>query len=107
MGMPISTAPEAIQASQVPDDQVIVLFGATGDLARRKLLPGIFHLARVGLMPKRVRVIGAARRPIEVDEFRQLARDAVEASGRKAADGEQWERFAEALRFVGVGEGMA
>jgi glucose-6-phosphate 1-dehydrogenase len=51
MGMPISTAPEAIQASQVPDDMVIVLFGATGDLARRKLLPGIFHLAGVGLLP--------------------------------------------------------
>ncbi len=40
-------------ASPVPDDQVIVLFGATGDLARRKLLPGIFHLFEVGLMPER------------------------------------------------------
>jgi glucose-6-phosphate 1-dehydrogenase len=106
MGMPISTAPEAIQASQVPDDQVIVLFGATGDLARRKLLPGMFHLARVGLMPRQFRVIGAARHPIAVDEFRQLAHRAVDESGRRAADGEQWERFAESLRFAGVGDGM-
>ena len=41
---------------------MIVLFGATGDLAKRKLLPGMFHLARVGLMPERFRIIGAARR---------------------------------------------
>src|SRR3954468_19293220 len=44
-----------------PQDQVIVLFGATGDLAKRKLLPGMFHLAQVGLMPERFRIIGAAR----------------------------------------------
>ena len=43
------------------DEHVIVLFGATGDLARRKLLPGLFHLARAGLLPDRYRVIGAGR----------------------------------------------
>ena len=48
--------------TRIPEDQVIVLFGATGDLARRKLLPGMFHLAQVGLMPQRFRIIGAARR---------------------------------------------
>jgi glucose-6-phosphate 1-dehydrogenase len=90
----------------VPRDQVIVLFGATGDLARRKLLPGIFHLARVGLMPERFRIVGAARKAIGVDEFRELAREAVEASGRRAPDAEAWERFAAALRFAGVGDGF-
>ena len=38
----------AAAAYTIPDDHVIVLFGATGDLARRKLLPGMFHLAEVG-----------------------------------------------------------
>ena len=37
--------------SEVPDDHVIVLFGATGDLAKRKILPGLFHLAAAGLLP--------------------------------------------------------
>ena len=59
---------------------MIVLFGATGDLAKRKLLPGMFHLAQVGLMPERFRIIGAARHAIEVEEFRELARQSVEAS---------------------------
>jgi glucose-6-phosphate 1-dehydrogenase len=93
-------------AASVPEDQVIVLFGATGDLAKRKLLPGMFHLAQVGLMPERFRIIGAARRAISVGEFRELARESVGGSSRNADDGEAWERFAESLRFAGVGEGL-
>jgi glucose-6-phosphate 1-dehydrogenase len=45
-----------------PDNHVIVVFGATGDLARRKLLPGLFHLAAAGLMPDRYRIIVSSRR---------------------------------------------
>ena len=60
MAVEVLEAP-ARAASPVPDDQVIVLFGATGDLARRKLLPGIFHLFEAGLMPERFALIGAAR----------------------------------------------
>jgi glucose-6-phosphate 1-dehydrogenase len=90
----------------VPDDQVIVLFGASGDLAKRKLLPGMFHLAQVGLMPERFRIIGAARRPIGTGEFRELVRESVGGSSRGSDDGEAWERFASSLRFAGVGEGL-
>ncbi len=43
-----------------PDPHVIVLFGATGDLAKRKLLPGLFHLAAAGLLPQGYRIIGSA-----------------------------------------------
>jgi glucose-6-phosphate 1-dehydrogenase len=93
-------------AATVPEDQVIVLFGATGDLAKRKLLPGMFHLAQVGLMPERFRIVGAARRAIGVDEFRELARESVGGSSRNSDDGEAWERFASSLRFAGVGEGL-
>ena len=88
-----------------PKDQVIVLFGATGDLAKRKLLPGMYHLMRVGLMPERFRIIGAARKELDEEEFRELARDSIRESGRKAGDHEAWERFADSLRFVSVGDG--
>jgi glucose-6-phosphate 1-dehydrogenase len=90
----------------VPADQVIVLFGATGDLARRKLLPGIFHLAQVGLMPERFRIIGAARRAVEAEDFREVARQAIEASGREDLSPGTWDPFAESLEFVGVGDGF-
>jgi glucose-6-phosphate 1-dehydrogenase len=103
---PTPTATTRRRDDRVPADQVIVLFGATGDLARRKLLPGMFHLARVGLMPERFRIIGTARHPIGADGFRQLARESVGDSDRSSSDGAEWERFAESLDFVAVGDGF-
>ncbi len=105
MSVETAAAPAAATDAAVPEDQVIVLFGATGDLARRKLLPGMFHLAEVGLMPRRFRIVGAARRAVEVEEFRALARESIEASGQGPIDPAAWERFAESLRFAAVGEG--
>ena len=102
-----ATALEPRTTAKVPEDQVIVLFGATGDLARRKLLPGMFHLTQVGLMPQRFRIIGTARSEIGTDDFRELARESVEASSRRSADGDGWEPFAQMLEFAGVGEGFA
>jgi glucose-6-phosphate 1-dehydrogenase len=93
-------------AGTVPADQVIVLFGASGDLAKRKLLPGMFHLAQVGLMPERFRIIGAARKALGEVEFRDLARESIFGSERKPDDPEAWERFSDSLRFAGVGEGF-
>jgi glucose-6-phosphate 1-dehydrogenase len=93
-------------AEAVPGDQVIVLFGATGDLAKRKLLPGMFHLAQVGLMPERFRIVGAARKELGDEEFRELARDSIFGSGRKPEDPAAWERFSESLRFASVGDGF-
>ena len=75
------SAQEDRAAEPVKTDQVIVLFGATGDLAKRKLLPGMFHLSQVGLMPEGFRIIGAARHPISTDEFRDLARESVAGFG--------------------------
>jgi glucose-6-phosphate 1-dehydrogenase len=92
--------------ARVPEDQVIVLFGATGDLAKRKLLPGMFHLAQAGLMPERFRIIGAARGDLSEDEFRDMAHHAVDDSGRRPASAEAWGRFEETLRYASVGEGF-
>jgi glucose-6-phosphate 1-dehydrogenase len=78
----------------VPEDHVIVLFGALGDLARRKLLPGLFRLDGAGLMPESYKIIGTSRRGGSDDEFRDAARDAV-----GEAAGDTWERFAERLSF--------
>jgi glucose-6-phosphate 1-dehydrogenase len=102
----IAPAPVEQPASQIPENQVIVLFGATGDLARRKLLPGMFHLAQVGLMPKRFRIIGVSRHEVDLEEFRELARQAIEASGREDMSPATWDPFAESLRFVGIGDGF-
>jgi glucose-6-phosphate 1-dehydrogenase len=73
---------------------VIVLFGALGDLARRKLLPGLLHLEDAGLMPSNYKIIGTSRRGGSEREFRELARHTV---GEVA--GETWDRFSERLSF--------
>jgi len=108
MSVATATAPvEQLQpADRIPENQVIVLFGATGDLAKRKLLPGMFHLSQVGLMPKRFRIIGAARHGIDLEEFREFARRAIEAAGREDLSPATWDPFAESLRFAGVGDGF-
>jgi glucose-6-phosphate 1-dehydrogenase len=85
---------------------VIVLFGGRGDLAQRKLLPGMFHLTAAGLMPERFRIIGTGRRDIPDDEFRRLAKAAVDEFGREPATGEPWQQFEGSLSFAGIGEGL-
>jgi glucose-6-phosphate 1-dehydrogenase len=81
----------------------IVLFGAAGDLARRKLLPGLYHLDLAGLLPGDWRLIASSNRELADGEFRERARQAVEEFGRSRPEGPVWERFAERLWYVGGG----
>jgi len=85
-----------------PDNHVIVLFGATGDLAKRKLLPGLFHLAVAGLLPQKYRVIGSspASFAVSTDEFRAHAKDAVQQFGTSKPVGEAWSAFEQNLSFA-------
>ncbi len=86
--------------------QVVVLFGATGDLARRKLLSGLFHLSSVGFIPK-CRVIGVSLDDLDLDAFRELTRAALdEFSARKVTDVE-WTAFAQSLDYVSLAAGPA
>jgi glucose-6-phosphate 1-dehydrogenase len=100
-------APAIATAPTIPRDQVIVLFGTTGDLARRKLLPGIFHLFEAGLMPQRFALIGTSRGSLAEEEFVELVRDAVCGSGRRPSPGESLDRFVASLRFAPLGDGFA
>jgi glucose-6-phosphate 1-dehydrogenase len=78
---------------------VVVLFGATGDLARRKLLPGLTHLELSDLTPD-IEVIGTSLEEMDDEQFRVFARQAVdEFSSRRITD-EQWARFAPGLHYV-------
>ncbi|MCY0945482.1 glucose-6-phosphate dehydrogenase [Streptomyces antarcticus] len=97
------------QSPEPPADHIIVLFGATGDLARRKLLPGLFHLARAGLMPRRYRIVGTApaAEALTDQEFRAHAQQAVARFGRSRPEGPDWEAFADALSFGAADTGAA
>jgi glucose-6-phosphate 1-dehydrogenase len=97
-----SVAPSAIPA---PDDHVIVLFGATGDLARRKLLPGLYHLAVAGLLPAGYRIIGISQDDLSDRQFQQRAREAVEEFGRVELDEGSWSSFVQTLSYLPAGDG--
>ena len=86
---------------QRPEDHVIVLFGATGDLAKRKLLPGLFHLAKSGLLPENYRILGSApeRFAMSENEFRRHAHDAVADFGAAKPTGSAWSEFESRLTF--------
>jgi glucose-6-phosphate 1-dehydrogenase len=88
------TAPEQL----VPEDHVIVLFGATGDLARRKLLPGLFKLAQAGLLPARYRIVATSRSEMTDEGFRTFAREAVTEFEGAPSD-ETWRAFAANVSF--------
>jgi glucose-6-phosphate 1-dehydrogenase len=94
-------APEA--SPLTPEDHVIVLFGATGDLARRKLLPGLYRLEQAGLMPARYRIVATSRGALGTDGFRAFAREALREFG-PAPSPERWAAFARTLSYVDADE---
>jgi glucose-6-phosphate 1-dehydrogenase len=83
---------------------VIVLFGCTGDLAKRKLLPGLAYLAESALAPA-IRIVGTAMEDITTEEFRELAHDAVQNYGMHRLAEDAWEDFAARLTYVPQGAG--
>ncbi|MGI9576601.1 MAG: glucose-6-phosphate dehydrogenase, partial [Microthrixaceae bacterium] len=86
--------------STVPANHVIVLFGAMGDLSARKLLPGFYHLAQVGLMPADFRIVGTSRRSVSDDDFKAHAHDSISKFGRNQPDGSGWDDFVGRLSYV-------
>lgn len=81
------------------EPHVIVLFGATGDLAKRKLLPGLAHLDQSELAPN-IQIIATSLEDLTDDEFRELAKNAIDEFGAHKLTPEQWEEFAKILTYV-------
>ena len=96
---PASSARASWREQEQIAPHVVVLFGATGDLAKRKLLPGLAFLALSALAPE-IRVVGTAVEDIGVEEFRELARSAIMSFGSRALDSGEWESFAERITYV-------
>jgi len=81
------------------DPHVVVLFGASGDLAQRKLLPGLLHLHRAGLLPA-CRIVGTSLDDLDDESFRNVAEKACVEHASRTVSREQWDAFAAILRFV-------
>jgi glucose-6-phosphate 1-dehydrogenase len=91
-----------------PENHVVVLFGATGDLAKRKLLPGWFHLYAAGLLPKEFRLIGSAPPGFAMtdEQFREHAEQSCEDFCITKPKNGPWAEFAANLSFVAAEPGV-
>jgi glucose-6-phosphate 1-dehydrogenase len=83
-----------------PPSSVLVIFGATGDLARRKLLPALYNLAHDGALPERFAFVGVARSELTDEEYRQDVREAITRFSRRPADPTVLDAFLENVGYV-------
>ena len=77
-----------------------MIFGVTGDLARKKLMPAIYDLANRGLLPPGFALVGFARRDWANEDFAKVVHDAVRQYARTPFSEEVWRHLAEGFRFV-------
>ncbi|MGW7199060.1 glucose-6-phosphate dehydrogenase [Streptomyces chryseus] len=78
----------------------LVIFGVTGDLSRKKLMPAVYDLANRGLLPPGFSLIGFARRDWENEDFAQVVHDAVKEHARTPFREEVWQQLIQGMRFV-------
>ncbi len=91
-----------VHPALIPKPTVFVLFGATGDLSHRLVLPALFRLAQEGLLPEDWRLVGNGRGDVSHENFQERVRKSLEAFGPKPSDG-PWEEFRSRLYFAGGG----
>ena len=91
---------EGLRVQRTPEPCALVIFGASGDLTRRKLFPALYSLALRRLLPERFGVVGVARSEESDDEFRDRMKHAVQEFGRDEFRDETWDWLAEGMRYV-------
>jgi glucose-6-phosphate 1-dehydrogenase len=92
---------EGLDQERVPDASCLVIFGASGDLTQRKLIPALYSLAHEGLLPAGQSIIGFARPEYTDEAFRMAMRESCDTFARtKPVDDAIWENFAKGLFYV-------
>jgi glucose-6-phosphate 1-dehydrogenase len=91
---------EGLHEERIPEPATIVIFGASGDLTKRKLVPALYSLARDRLLPARLAVVGYARKQFTDDTFRdEMRKGCDEFARRRPVDAELWDTFAHQLFY--------
>src|SRR5262249_4182373 len=93
--------PAGLEGERVPPPTTLVIFGASGDLTKRKLLPALYSLARDRLLPSTFNVVGVARRDLADGVFRQSMREACDKwARRRPVEESLWESFGAGIFYV-------
>ena len=91
---------EGLQLRRRPDSCILVIFGASGDLTAKKLMPALYALAVRGLLPEHFAIVGAARSEESDDQFRERMKQAVKDHARDPFEDEAWEKLAGGMRYT-------
>jgi glucose-6-phosphate 1-dehydrogenase len=91
---------EGLRLTRTPEPCTLVIFGASGDLTRRKLFPALYSLAYRRLLPESFAVVGVARTEMADDDFRSKMEESVKQFGRDDFREDVWKPFAEGIRYV-------
>ncbi len=91
---------EGLQQQRVPEPCCFVIFGASGDLTERKLVPALYRLHTQRLLPSGFSIVGVARSQMSDDEFRDRMRQAVAEEAGAIEDSSVWESFAAGMRYI-------
>ncbi len=101
--MTVAAAPETSERlwlRRTPEPCVFVVFGASGDLARRKIFPALYSLEVRGLLPERFAVVGFARTEESAEQFRKSVRESIRDNARDELDEKTWKRLAAGMTYV-------
>jgi glucose-6-phosphate 1-dehydrogenase len=91
---------EGLRKRRAAEPCALTIFGASGDLTQRKLIPALYALAFRGLLPSSFGIVGVARTPMTDDEFREKMKQAVMEHGRDELRDDVWEELAAGMRYV-------
>ncbi len=100
-GRVMAEAPEGCRID-IPGPFCLTIFGASGDLTRRRIIPAVYRLQRLGLLPEGFCVLGAARTGMDDRAFRELMREAVRAAAAEGFTDADWTGFAERLHYMQI-----
>jgi glucose-6-phosphate 1-dehydrogenase len=102
--------PEGIAVEEIPGKPVfqetkpepcaVVIFGITGDLAKRKLLPALYNLMADGVLPESFALVGVSRSELTTTDLREQLHRSIELGGRRSLDEATWRKFAAVIEFV-------
>ena len=92
--------PDDRRLNRIAGPSGLIIFGVTGDLSRKKLMPAVYDLANRGLLPPGFALVGFARRDWEDQDFGQVVHDAVRQYARTPWSEEVWQQLATGIRFV-------
>jgi len=97
---------EGLKLPRVPAPCALVIFGASGDLTRRKLFPAIYSLAARGLLPEHFAIVGVSRTEETDAEFKARMKEAVQEFGRDKFDEKVWKRLSAGMHYVAADVSM-